>query len=209
MAKQEFVQNVRLARNLLAHRVEGDRPGADLEEIARRLARAAIWLTPASVEGFDMADFPELPDETREELRRNVGEFLAVAEQVSDDGPASVEQEAVGIRTLLNIVRILEPFLPTPDELDRLRAAMRTVRFPPDVVESWDYEFGLDSSGDPAVWIWLVVDDRAADDPAFTATTARLQREILQSLQRAGVSRWPYVRFRTISDYTSRQAVGG
>src|SRR5436853_7808525 len=98
MAKQEFIQNVRLARNLLVHRVEADHPGVNADAIARRLSRAALWLTPASVRDFDAADFRELPDAAREELERNVRQFREVAEQVPDDGPATAEQEATALR---------------------------------------------------------------------------------------------------------------
>jgi hypothetical protein len=208
MAKQEFLENVRLARNLLVHRVEADRPDINAEAVARRLSRAALWLTPASVRDFEAADFPELPEAAREDLERAVRQFREVAEQVPDDGPATADQEVTASRSLLNIARILEPYFPTPQELDRLRAAMRAVHFPADVVETWYPEFGLDSSGDPAVWIWLVVDDAVANDPTFTTTTTRLQREIHQSLERVGLNRWPYVRLRTVSEQRSLQAVG-
>ena len=207
MAKEEFIQNVRLARTLLDHRVEADHPSIDADQIARRLSRAALWLTPASVRGFDAADFPELSDASRDELERSVRAFREVAEQVPDDGPATAEQEAAASRSFHTILRVLDPYFPTPDELDRLRAAMKTVDFP-DVVQTWDYEFGRDLAGDPAVRIWMVVDDEVADDPTFTATSTRLQREIHRSLQRAGLDRWPYVYYRTFSEQRSLQAVG-
>jgi hypothetical protein len=207
MAKQEFIQNVRLARNLFFHRVEADHPGVNADEIARRLSRAALWLTPAAVRGFDALDFPELPANTREELERSVREFTEVASQVPDDGPASAEQEAAAIRGFQNILRILQPYFPTPEELTQLRTAMKAVNLP-DSVQTWDYEFGRDSSGDPAVWIWIVVDDEAAVDVTFTAATTRLQRDIHRALQRAGLDRWPYVRFRTFSEQRALQAVG-
>jgi hypothetical protein len=207
MAKQEFVQNVRLARNLLAHRVEADHPGVDAGAIERRLSRAALWLTPATVRGFDPEDFPELSEASRAELDRSVREFREVAEQVPDDGPATVEQEASALRSFGEILRIMDAYFPTPDELRRLREAMKEVHFP-DVVQTWYHEFGRDSSDEPAVWIWVVVDDAAADDAGFTTATTRLQREIHRSLQRAGLDRWPYVRFRTFSEQRSLQAAG-
>src|SRR4051812_18907124 len=177
MAKQEFIQNVRLARNLFAHRVEADNARVNADQIARRLSRAALWLTPASVRGFDAVDFPELSEEDRDELERSVRQFSEIAVQVPDDGPPTGEQEAAALRTFQQVERILQPYFPTPEELDRLRAAMRSVNFP-NFVQTWDYEFGRDSSGEPGVWIWVVVDDDVADDATFTTTTTRLQREI-------------------------------
>lgn len=207
MAKQEFIQNVRLAQNLLSHRVEANGHGVNADQVARRLSHAALWLTPASVRGLDADDFPELSDAAREELERSVREFRQVAEQVPEDGPATAGQEAAARRSFLNVVRILEPYFPTPEELRRLRGALKEVHFP-SVVETWDYEFGRDSSGDPAVWIWVLVDDVAADDATFTDNTVRLRREIHQAIQRAGLDRWPFVRFRTVSEQRSLQAVG-
>jgi hypothetical protein len=56
--------------------------------------------------------------------------------------------------------------------------------------------------------IWILVDDAVADDAGFARTTTRLQREILQALQRVGLDRWPYLRLRTFSEQKSLQVVG-
>ena len=61
MARQDFLSNFRVARNLFVHpRLDGSGPNLDPQTTAERLARAAIWLTPKSVAGFNAADFPEL-----------------------------------------------------------------------------------------------------------------------------------------------------
>ena len=41
---------------------------------------------------------------------------------------------------------------------------MKQVKFPKEVL-TWDFEIGQDSTGDPAVWIWMVVIDSVAGDP--------------------------------------------
>lgn len=206
MSKQEFIQNVRTARNLLVHHVESTDPNLHSNDAERRLSRAAIWLTPASVRGFDSGDFPELSEIARGELDRNVRRFRDVATQVPPEGPSTAEQRRVGLEAFQRILGILDPYMPTSDETRRLREAMQEVTFP-DQVLTWEFEFGRDSSNDPAVWIWLVVEDAAADDPAFAAATARLPRRIRDALQKAGLDRWPYVRFRTASEQKALQAV--
>lgn len=207
MPKQEFIRNVQLARNLFAHRVGAGQPVVNEEEMSRRLSRAALWLTPASVRGFDAADFPELPDETRGLLERSVHQFRKIAAAVEENEPATAEQEGAALRNFEEIIRILHPYSPNTGELDQLRAVMSAIHLP-DFVQTWDYEFGLDWSGDPAVWIWLVVDDDAANHPSFMTTSTRLQREIHRALKATGSERWPYVRFRTFSEQRELQAVG-
>ncbi len=76
MAKQDFLANIRIARNLFGHpRVETDSPGLNGPHIADVLARAAIWLTPKSVQGFDSNDFPELGPITLGELAAAIRDF--------------------------------------------------------------------------------------------------------------------------------------
>jgi hypothetical protein len=61
MAKQEFLDNFRVARNLFMHsQVQADSSQIDPQALERRLVRSAIWLTPKSVKGFSPDDFAEL-----------------------------------------------------------------------------------------------------------------------------------------------------
>ncbi len=61
MSKQDFLNNFRIARNLFVHpRVTMDSSHLEPHELEQKLARAAIWLTPRSVQGFNASDFPEL-----------------------------------------------------------------------------------------------------------------------------------------------------
>ena len=87
MAKQEFLENLRVARNLFVHpRVEADSRQIDTGAVAQLLARAAIWLTPKSVKGFNAADFPELGLDKQKELQDAYQAFMAVAKEVPSDG---------------------------------------------------------------------------------------------------------------------------
>ena len=51
-------------------------------QISRRLARAALWMTPKAVEGYDPEDFRDLPEDQQEGLRNAVGEFEPLADSV-------------------------------------------------------------------------------------------------------------------------------
>jgi hypothetical protein len=58
---------------------------------------------------------------------------------------------------------------------------------------------GLDSSGDPALWVWVIVKDEAADSH-FSEKAATIREQVVAVLEDARISRWPYVRFRTESE---------
>src|SRR5260370_4500270 len=80
MAKQDFLSNLGSARNLFVHpRQGGNGSSLDPQATAQRLARAAIWLAPKSVAGFNAADFPELGLDRQRALQGAVREFLAGA----------------------------------------------------------------------------------------------------------------------------------
>ncbi len=68
MSKRDFLDNVRVARNLFVHpRVYTDSRHLDPAALTQTLVRAAIWLTPSSVKGFRADEFPEIgPDRQRE-----------------------------------------------------------------------------------------------------------------------------------------------
>ena len=97
MAKQDFLPNFRIARNLFAHqRVETDGSNPDQAALERRLGRAAVWLTPKSVKGFNADDFPELGVDRQRELQAAVQDFLEVAKVVPPKEPATPEQLSKG-----------------------------------------------------------------------------------------------------------------
>jgi hypothetical protein len=92
MPKQEFLNNIRAARNLFVHpHAQEDSPGAGAQTTPERLARAAIWLAPKSVRGFDAADFGDLGSDRQRKLEDAVADFLAVANQVPLERPPTAE----------------------------------------------------------------------------------------------------------------------
>src|SRR5512135_1786598 len=92
MAKEDFLQNLTIARSLLTHRVQTDSSCLDPHWTEDRLNSAAIWLTPSAVKGFDVREFRELSPGLRTELKENVERFLRVAKQVPPTKPPTTEQ---------------------------------------------------------------------------------------------------------------------
>lgn len=201
MAKQEFLDNFRTARNLFVHAgARADDPQLDPQSVAQRQAQAAIWLTPKSVQGFDADDFPELGADRQSGLKAAVREFSEVASQVPPTEPPTPEQLTRATAAFTKMLVILERYVPTPQEGDRVRDAIRAVAFPP-WVANWDYELVSDSDGEPAVWVTLFADERTMPRPELGRLVTQLDGTIHSTLSAAGIERWPYLRVRTAAEH--------
>lgn len=202
VSKEEFLTNFRMARNFFVHprpRVEADSPTIDTAPISEALTRAALWLTPRSVDGFNAADFPELTADRQAELQRAVQAFKTVARQVPADKPPTSEQYREAETAFVDILKILSPYLPTAGESKKVENALRSVRFPRWVV-NWDYELGTSEDGDAAVWVTVFTDGNVT-----RSDYGRFRSEIIpmirQTLEAEGVDRWPYLKVRTSTEY--------
>jgi len=196
MAKSDFLLSLRTARNFLAHQVRTDDPRLGADRVKSRLERADLWLSPSSVKGFDVRDFRELSPLLRAQLAEDVRSFLAVAKEVHPVGPATEEQSKDAWSAFRSILEILAPYLGTRAEEEQIRVALKGVRWPPCVL-TLNVELGADSTGDPAIWIWVFVDDEAATATDFPSIAMEIEEEIRAAFAASGVDRWPYVRFRT------------
>src|SRR5262245_44996308 len=132
MSKQEFLNNFRIARNLFFHpRVETDGPALDPKTLAQKLTKAAIWLTPHSVAGFDAADFSELGPDRQSALQAAVREFLGVANRVPANQVATTEQYSNAASAFETILALLAPYLATPDEGILIAKTLGRMELPP------------------------------------------------------------------------------
>jgi hypothetical protein len=80
-------------------------------------------------------------------------------------------------------------------EADIVRGIVNKWQIPANV-RAVDFDFGEDSTGDPAVWIWLTVDDELQPSRQSIAGLSQFVTDIRSDLLRAGLRHWPYVRFR-------------
>lgn len=71
------------------------------------------------------------------------------------------------------------------------------LELPKEVVD-FEYEIGLDSTGDPALWIWLILEQ--SEDAWSRENRAELRERIDKTLRDVGVARWPYIRFRGVEE---------
>jgi hypothetical protein len=101
---------------------------------------------------------------------------------------------------LLRIIDILGPYLPTGAESEKVKQALEHARLPEKLVLNWDFRLGADSTGEPAIWVWVFVDPDVAAGEDFNTLASDVQRRVRDSLAEAGIARWAYVRFRTASE---------
>jgi hypothetical protein len=201
MSKPDFLLNMRVARSLFGNqRVATDWPAT--VDLGKALSRAAIWLTPKSVEHFDAGDFPELGDK-QAELQDAVLAFQTIAKEVPPNEPATNEQLEKARVAFERILKILEPYLPTNAEGKCVEAALKGIQYPDWVVTS-DYELGSDEDETPAVWLNVYADEEAAPKERLGLEAARLTQELRKRLAEERINRWPYVRLRSAQKHKAQ-----
>ena len=83
MSREEFLQNLRVARSLpLPPQVQADSRAIDPQQVQTGIAGKDLWLTPKWVKGFNVADFSDLGLQGQEEAQAAVKAFSDVAERV-------------------------------------------------------------------------------------------------------------------------------
>jgi hypothetical protein len=132
-------------------------------------------------------------------LQKSVERFLRVAKPVPPTRPATSEQILEGRAAFEGILAILQLYIPDPDEEKQIRQALNRVRYP-DFVVTWYFELGEDWTGDPAIWIYVIVEDDAPDRDGFRSAVRELRERIQEALKDSGVPRWPFVRIRRASE---------
>jgi hypothetical protein len=164
------------------------------------------WLTPASVHGLTDIDFVTLPRTQREELFRRAARFEAVARDAAN---ADGERIAEARTDLIRIWELLRPYRTSESKAVReVLWAVWTAEGVRGWIPTFDYQLGDDSNGDPAVWVWLVLNDGTdIGDSNTRQGLNRLRLLFRAKLQEAGIDRWPYVRTRACAE-VARPAVG-
>src|SRR6516162_8286062 len=107
MPREEFILSVRTAAGLVAPTVWADSQHLSPDRLTPQLQKAALWLTPKAVEGFDPRDFADLPAEMQAELRDAVERFRAVAATVPPNASATEGQFQEALAHLRRVVTTL------------------------------------------------------------------------------------------------------
>ena len=74
-----------------------------------------------------------------------------------------------------------------------IESALAELRGLPAQVSSWQVETGPDATDDPAVWVWVMLEDEAVD----FQTRSRLREMVRNQVRnKTNDDSWVYVRFR-------------
>ncbi|MBI3118971.1 MAG: hypothetical protein HYZ00_09820 [Candidatus Hydrogenedentes bacterium] len=80
-----------------------------------------------------------------------------------------------------------------------IRSAINKADLPESVLEV-KTEFDADATGDPAVWLYVIVSDKEANSRKFSQSSLDILEKLREAVQQTGVDRWPYIRFRSESE---------
>lgn len=200
MSKRDFLDNLRVARNLFAHSSATDSRRLGPAALSPVLAHTDIWLTPAAVKGFRADDFQELGATQQSALADAVREFEQSVKQVPPDAPATERQFQEAKVALEKILAILGGYLTSHEEANQIETALATMIFP-SWVSNWDYEVGDDEDGVPSVWFTLYADERSFPPGQFGRHVVEIVPTLRSALMTAGIRRWPFIRVRTVREY--------
>ena len=206
MSVGEFRRQIQRARNivylhLLPHMVADPTVrGQEDADYATLKRSSPIWLTPRTVAGFDPDEFQFLTDEQRRSLSEGVTEFRRIAEAVASREPTHDEVKT-GFSYLLRIIGLLDDHILDTEGKALLFALRRSKLHFPDFVLGLDYTLDTDWSGDPGIWIWVIVpDDVDPDSSEFREFSTQFRKEVRRALGEIKSDRLPYVHFRLLSE---------
>jgi hypothetical protein len=152
---------------------------------------ADIWLAPATLKGYSDAAAAGIPAPDR--LRAAVAAFRAVADAVPEGTRPTADQVRAALPAFATILDVLKPSLADPESLIARRAIWRAIEPYRDTVLTFDFEFGRDSTNDPAVWVWLILKDGVTvDGPGVQLKLYDVRDAIRKEFTAAGITDWLY-----------------
>jgi hypothetical protein len=83
-------------------------------------------------------------------------------------------------------------------ETDRIEATLSSIKWPP-FVKDREWKVDVDSTGDKALWVWVIVSDPKDIEAASSAWTS-LRQTIREALSAGGIGLWPYIRVKAESE---------
>lgn len=159
MSSTKFLSRVRIAASPFSPAAWAKPALLLTAEFDRAVEFEDIWLAPVTVKGFVEDDLSELPATERQRLRDAVARFRTVADQVLPGTPATTDQVREALPAFVTILDVLKPLFADP-EMMQVRGAIWNACEPHrDWVLTFDVDLRQDSDGDPAAWVWLILQD--------------------------------------------------
>ncbi len=177
-----------------------------IEELLRKDGHTQ-WLSRRTVKGFDPKDYANiLSDVELENLKRDVAGFGKVAESLGGKQKTTDQQIEDGLPHFLSMLNIMSPFLDGFNEYKTLKVALKQEKLP-SYIKDFAVSVGEDWTGDPAIKIWVIIDDDAADE-SFYKGVSDLGGEIEEILESVNSGRHTFIYFRTFSEQRELEEAG-
>jgi hypothetical protein len=203
MAIADFLWNFRNASLFVRPRNDVGGSPPTTEQLAEAARYYKLWLTPHTVEGFEARGFYDLSEAEKGDLEHLVDEFRRLAERIPPDRPPTEDEVRGARRLFVAIRRYAGRYIDDPKVAEVVQALdeERRQKWFPDFVVDYDAQFGLDHTGDPAIWVWFIVTDEAAEDDRIVDSLPLLRTKIYEILAAKGVGdRLAYINFRTLTE---------
>lgn len=86
------------------------------------------------------------------------------------------------------------------EEKEKIDKVLATIK--PDFVSSLSVKLDEDATGQPAVWVWVVITDEKLESPSpeLENKLQAFRNQIGETLRANGIERWPYVRLQAVSE---------
>lgn len=200
MKLSKFFDRFRFASIMLqAWNYAGKSPGEWPLEQARKSMR--LWFHEEVIKQYRPRDFLYLPEKQRENLDRAIQNFKEIvsiyhcAEFIDD------ETVSHGVAAFLEIYNILKDYIWGEElasaftEIDKIISG----HVDGELVKGVYLQLGEDATDEPAVWLWILVDEDATQLEDFQVRYRNIKRMIQNRFDDKGLP-YCYVHLRTIGE---------
>lgn len=161
-----------------------------------------VWLTPNAVAEINSRDFLGLRDAEKQQLDSHCQQFLTIAEEVETRGEASREQISEALQHFQAIRKLIEPHTRGTWNSELVQALFQIITDPatPDYIVGFDYDLGDDSTGEPSLWVWIVIDDTRVKLEEAVSQLPTMYDRISSVLEELKIERNLYLGFRSLEE---------
>ena len=208
MPLRQFWADVRRASNYAPPRPTTESPRLAPEAVEALLRHSTAWLTPKTVAKFAEGDFAFLPDAERARLAGLIGEFRRATGPLPPAATPTEAQVTLALAPLRDLVLMLEFDRFGDAEAYRVgKQVEQTIALErPGGLAELRFETGSDSTGDPAIWIWAILEDWATTGEEFGPLTRSIRELLFDTSEQIEPELWPYIGFRGQSEQAELQA---
>ncbi len=168
-------------------------------------------LTPHTAEGFQEEAFSFLPPNELATLKAAVEGLRLIATEIPSGIGATAEQKKQALPEFQIIIDTLAPDrFADPEALKfgkQIEAKLESRRL--EKLDHLRFSTGLDSTGEPALWIWAYTKENATgkyEEEAFFAAIDVIAPVLNRAAEEVAQDRWAYISYRSTLDKLEYEA---